>query len=198
MRRVVFVTVILVGLLGAAGGCARPAPSPAAPGTLAPTTPTAPPSDRAQIYAAVLLGFLARHAASIGGAAPTALYVLDEAHSDAGPDQAMHGEPARSPIPAEDQAAVLALMRGKSGIPVSFVAPGAAPIPSGDGCGRGTFGAVLVTLAPVPTTVATGGAPFEVGIHGTMGCMTFVGVAYPMTRGPDGWVAGEATHFAIA
>jgi hypothetical protein len=28
--------------------------------------------------------------------------------------------------------------------------------------------------------------------------MTFVGVAYPMTRGPDGWVAGEATHFAIA
>ena len=196
MRRVVFVTVILVGLLGAAGGCARPAPSVAAKETTTASTP--PPSDRAQIYAAVLLGFLARHAASIGGAPPTALFVLDEAHSDAGPDQAMHGEPARSPIPAEDQAAILALVRDKSGIPVSFAAPGAAPIPSGDECGRGTFGAVLVTLAPVPTTVAAGAAPFEVGIHGTMGCMTFVGVAYPMTRGPDGWVAGEATHFAIA
>ena len=57
---------------------------------------------------------------------------------------------------------------------------------------------MLVTLAPVPTTVATGGAPFEVGIHGTMGCMTFVGVAYPMTRGPDGWVAGEVLGALVA
>ena len=45
---------------------------------------------------------------------------------------------------------------------------------------------------------AAGAVPFEVGITGTMGCMTFVGLAYPMKRGPDGWVAGEPTSMAIA
>jgi hypothetical protein len=110
----------------------------------------------------------------------------------------MNGPPAMSPIPAEDQAAVLALIRGKSGIPVSFVPSGAGHIPGGDDCAHWTNGPVLVTLAPVPSTVAAGAAPFEVGIHATMGCLTFVGLDYPMQRGPDGWVAGETTHIAIA
>ena len=194
MRRVVFVTVILVGLVGAAGGCGHPTPSVAAPGT----TKAAPASDRAQIYAAMLLKFIAHNAEGVGAGPPTAVFVLDEAHSDAGPDQAMKGEPARYPIPKDDQAAILALMRGKSGIPVSFVAPGQALLPSEDECARSGLGPVLVTLGPVPTTVAAGAAPFEVGIHATMGCMTFVGLAYAMQRRADGWVAGDTNRIAIA
>jgi hypothetical protein len=43
MRRVVFVTVFLVGVLGAAAGCGRAVPSPTVPGTTAPgTTPAGP------------------------------------------------------------------------------------------------------------------------------------------------------------
>jgi len=194
MRRVVFVTVILVGLLGAAGGCGHPAPSVAEPAT----TKAAPPSDRAQIYAAMLLKFIAHNAEGVGAGPPTAVFVLDQAQSDAGPDQAMNGAPANYPISTEDQAAILALIRGKSGMPVSFVASGADVLPSQEECARSGLGPVLVTLGPVPITVAAGAAPFEVGIHGTMGCLTFVGLAYRMERRADGWEAGDTGRIAIA
>src|SRR5262245_48328016 len=195
MRRVVFVTVI-VGLLVTAAGCGRPTAvrSPGGP----PAAAQQAPSDRAQIYAALLLRFIAHNAASVGAGPPTAVYVLDAATSDAGPNSGMNGGPATYPIPAADQSAVLALIQGKSGIPVSFVASGAGHLPSAEQCARITDGPLLVTLGPVPTTVAPGAAPFEVAINATMGCMTFLGVSYPMERGPDGWVAGEPHSMSIA
>jgi hypothetical protein len=45
---------------------------------------------------------------------------------------------------------------------------------------------------------AAGAALFEVGLHAPMGCVTFVGLAYPMERGPDGWAAGETHSISIA
>jgi hypothetical protein len=184
MRRVVFVTVIVLGLLGAAAGCARASTGPPTP----PPSSPAPPTDRAQIYAAMLRRFVAGSGEGVGAGPPTAVYVLDVAASDAGPYRNMAGQPATYPIPVADQVAILAVMRGASGTPVSFVASGTEVPDSGNGC---LDAGVLVTLGPAPTTVATGTDRLEVGINGTTACLGFVGTTYTVERRPDGWVSVE-------
>ena len=93
MRRVVFVTVVLMALVGVASACARPGTpaSPPAPSDRAPA-----PSDRAATYTAMLLRFIDHKAEGAGtGEIPPAVYVLDTTRADA-------GAPTSGKQPAED------------------------------------------------------------------------------------------------
>lgn len=124
MRRVVFVTVILLGLAGVAVGCTR------APDGLA--LDPAQPTDRAQIYPAMLARFVAHHGEGVGSG---------------------------------------------TGIPSWR-----------NGCASAD---VLVTLGPVPATVATATDRLEVGSHGFTACLGFVGTTCTVQRRPGGWVTIE-------
>jgi hypothetical protein len=193
MRRVVFVTVSVVLLLAAATACGRPATAPEAGPSQGPRQgPGEGPSDRAAIYAAVLLTFIAHSAEGAGAGMPTVVYVFDTTSPNAGPAMGQGGQ--GDAIPAADQTAILAAIRGRSGVPVSFVASGKDLIISPNGCPQVRDGGVIVTLAPVPTTVEGGTDRVEVGVTGFVACLGAVGLAYVVERQSGGWVVSDTTH----
>ena len=187
MRRVVFVTVVLMALVGAATGCARPGTpaSPPAPSDSAPA-----PSDRAAIYTAMLLRFINHGAEGAGtGEIPPAVYVLDTAKSGAGAASYDTRE-ATYPIAPADQAAITAAIRKAYRGRFEFVPSGADVVVSDNGCAHVRDGGVLVTLAPV---VGTPGDRLEVGITGFVACLGATGLVYVVERKADVWMVTGTT-----
>jgi hypothetical protein len=188
MRRVVFVTVIL-GLLLTAAGCGRPAAGQATgdPPATGQTT-----SDRAKIYTAMLLTFLGHQGEGAGAGMPTSAYILDSARSDAGSQAPTGGAPATSPIPADDQAAILGVLRERTGVPVQFVGAESDVIVSPNGCPQVKDGGILITLGALPPNFSKGTNRIEVGITGFVACLGATGLDYVVVRDGAGWaVSGD-------
>jgi len=151
-------------------------------------------SEQAEIYAAVLRQYLTTSDHSFGPdhRFPVA-YVLDTADPRAA-DPSAQRDSDGTPIPAADQAAILAAIADVG--PVEFVTDPASVIVETDGCAHVRGDGVLIVLAP-PVTVDD---HVEVGIHGFVACLGatwFTYVVEPVASA--GWrVTGTTGSYAIA
>lgn len=151
-------------------------------------------SEQAEIYAAVLRQYLTTSDHSFGPdhRFPVS-YVLDTADPRAA-DPSAPRDGDGTPIPAADQAAILAAIADVGR--VEFVADPASVIVETDGCAQVRDGGVLVVLAP-PVTVSD---HVEVGIHGFVACLGATWFTYVVEHdATSGWrVAGTTGSYAIA
>ena len=184
--------LLVAGVLALAGACATPtggaggwsgAASPVGPVA---ASPSAAMSERAAIYAAVLRQYLTTGDNSFGAdhRFPVA-YVLDRA--DAAAADPMGGTGAVTPIPAPDQAAILAGLADVGR--VEFIADRATVMEEQDGCAKVRGDGVLIVLGPAVAVADH----VEVAIHGFVACLGATWFTYVVERDGAGWRTNGTT-----
>ena len=189
--------LLAVGVLALAGACAAPTGRAGGPASASPVgpvaaSPSATMSERAAIYAVVLRQYLTTGDHSFGAdhRFPVA-YVLDRA--DAAAAEPMGGTGAVTPIPAPDQAAILAGLADVGR--VEFIADRATVMEEQDGCAKVRGDGVLVVLGPAVTVADH----VEVAIHGFVACLGATWFTYVVERDGAGWrTNGTTGSHAIA
>ncbi|GAB3331059.1 hypothetical protein RMN56_28835 [Micromonospora halotolerans] len=191
MRRVL-VLAIVVGAFAGTAGCARST-------TAVPTPALAPAGDapadlrEAEIYIPVLQRYLTTPTEnSFPARTFTKIYVLDQAHPDAGDPLGKHERGTAIALNAQHQiTAALAQVA-----PVEFIADRKAVIETRDGCPQVRDGGILITLG----TVDGDDSKAKVAINGFVACLGATWLTYALQRDAgSGWrVTGTTGSTGIA
>lgn len=200
MRRTFVVVVVagmLTGIAGSAAGCARN-PSAGSPVTSSPVS-AAPVGDRpagvkeAEVYVEVLRRYLGAPAEnSFPARTLKTVYVLDQAHPDAGDPLGKHER--GTPIARNTQQQVTASLAAVAN--VTFIDDEEAVIETRDGCPQVKDGGILIRLG----TVNGDDQKVQVPITGFVACLGATWLTYVVQNSPGiGWrVTGTTGPSAIA
>jgi hypothetical protein len=200
--------IVAAGVLAVASGCATAGPAPAGgagpsgavpsgtepsgadPSGTAPAS--APMSEQAAIYTAVLRQYLTTGDNSFGADHRFPVtYVLDRA--DRAAADPMGGTEPGTPIPVEDRTAIVAATADIG--PVEFISDRATVMEEVDRCAKVRGDGILVVLGP-PVEVD---GHVEVAIHGFVACLGATWFTYIVERDGAGWrTNGTTGPFAIA
>lgn len=200
MRRKVVAVVVagmLTGIAGSAAGCARGTSA----GAAATTSPVdvAPVGDRpagakdAEVYGEVLRRYLGTPAEnSFPAKTFTTVYVLDQAHPDAGDPRGKHER--GTPIAASTQQQVTDSLAAVA--EVTFIDDRAAVTETKDGCPQVKDGGILITLG----TVTGDDQKAQVPISGFVACLGATWLTYVVqNESGTGWrVTGTTGPSAIS
>jgi catechol 2,3-dioxygenase-like lactoylglutathione lyase family enzyme len=201
MRRLLMIAIVS-GVLAAAAvgaaGCARHTAAGAAPAgeTLAGETSAGDwPAGvkEAEVYVQVLHRYLSTPTEnSFPDQTFKTIYVLDQAHPDAGDP---HGKHERgTPIAPNTQHQIMAALAGVAH--VAFIADRGTVIETKDGCAQARDGGILITLGP-----ANGDDnEVQVAINGFVNCLGATWLTYVVQNQPGtGWrVTGTTGSMAIS
>ncbi|MFI7430303.1 hypothetical protein ACIBPB_25185 [Micromonospora sp. NPDC049836] len=199
MRRKVVVVVVagmLTGIAGSAAGCARSAAGTAvtsSPVSVAPVGDRPAGATEAEVYAAVLRRYLGTPAEnSFPARTFKTVYVLDQAHPDAGDPRGKHerGTLLAPSIQQQVTASLAAVAQ------VTFIDDRNAVTETKDGCAQVKDGGILITLG----TVTGDGQQAQVPISGFVACLGATWLTYVVQNRPGtGWrVTGTTGPSAIS
>ena len=187
-------TALAVSTAGCGGSAAAGAPPAVHPPTSdRPAAVTKTGAKEAEVYEQVLRRYLGTPAEnSFPGQAFKAVYVLNQAYTDAADPNGKHGR--RVPIAPQIQRQVTTALAGMAH--VIFIADRGSVIEARGGCGQVRNGGILITLGP---PVGHGGE-VHVSINGFVACLGATWLTYVLQDQPGvGWrVTGTTGSMAIA
>jgi hypothetical protein len=194
MRRLLMIAIV-AGVLAAtavgATGCARDTAAGAAPAGEASAGDWPAGVKEAEVYVQVLRRYLSTDSSFPDQTFKT-IYVLDQAHPDAGDP---HGKHERgTPIAPNTQHQITADLAGVAH--VAFIADPGTVIETRDGCAQVRDGGILITLGP-----ANGDDnEVRVAINGFVACLGATWLTYVVQNQPGtGWrVTGTTGSMAIS